>query len=76
MCLVPCVTCVACNPQVNYSPGDVIIRQGDYGDAFYLIKKGKVLVTSKASSQAADTSIGELKEGDFFGEMARFRPPR
>jgi len=29
----------------NVDPGDVVFRQGDYGDKFYIILKGKVQVS-------------------------------
>ena len=50
----------------NYAPGDQIIRQGDPGDRFYLIRQGKVSVRKGYP----ETQIAELAEGDFFGEMA------
>ena len=50
----------------NYAPGDQIIRQGDPGDRFYLIRQGKVSVRKGNP----EVQIAELAEGDFFGEMA------
>ncbi len=50
----------------NYAPGDQIIRQGDPGDRFYLIRQGKVSVRKGNP----EIQIAELAEGDFFGEMA------
>ena len=50
----------------NYAPGDQIIRQGDPGDRFYLIRQGKVAVRKGNP----EVQIAELAEGDFFGEMA------
>jgi len=50
----------------NYAPGDQIIRQGDPGDRFYLIRQGKVAVRKGNP----EVQIVELAEGDFFGEMA------
>ncbi|MCE2751277.1 MAG: ATP-binding cassette domain-containing protein [Pirellula sp.] len=50
----------------NYAPGDQIIRQGDPGDRFYLIRQGKALVRKGNP----EVPIAELAEGDFFGEMA------
>ena len=54
--------------QVTFLADDTIIGEGDKGDALYLIKKGSVSVTKK--SQGVDTFLQELKEGDFFGELA------
>jgi hypothetical protein len=50
----------------NYAPGDRIIRQGDPGDRFYLIRQGKVSVRKGNP----EDHVVELAAGDFFGEMA------
>ncbi|MFK7734619.1 MAG: ATP-binding cassette domain-containing protein [Pirellulaceae bacterium] len=42
-----------------------VIKQGDVGDKFYLIRKGAVAI-----SRGDGERIATLKEGDFFGEMA------
>lgn len=46
--------------------GQTIIREGEAGDKFYLIRTGRVAV--RRSSHAEPLAI--LEEGDFFGEMA------
>ncbi len=43
-----------------------VIREGEEGDKFYLIRTGRVAVQRAAQSQP----VAILKEGDFFGEMA------
>lgn len=43
-----------------------VIREGEAGDKFYLIRTGRVAVQRAAQSQP----LAILKEGDFFGEMA------
>ncbi len=45
-----------------------IIKQGDPGDAFYLIAAGKVSVWKKKGFK--NTKVAELSTDDFFGEMA------
>ena len=49
--------------------GTIIIRQGDQGDKFYLLRRGlvEVLVNDADGKQ---TCVATLKEGDFFGERA------
>jgi CRP-like cAMP-binding protein len=47
---------------------EVIIKQGDVGDGFYVILKGSVEVTRVTSG--TEEVLGALKEGDFFGEAA------
>ncbi len=46
--------------------GKNIIREGDPGDKFYLIRQGEVRVRRGAQQQ----EVAILREGDFFGEMA------
>ena len=49
-------------------PGDVVIRQGDAGDLFYLIRSGSVDVFINDGTQ--ERKVAELKEGQYFGEAA------
>lgn len=42
----------------------VVIREGDVGDKFYLIREGSVSV------QRAGNEVAVLSDGDFFGELA------
>ena len=46
----------------------VIIRQGDPGDAFYIIRSGEVVVT--AGSEADKKTVARLGEAEYFGEIA------
>jgi formylglycine-generating enzyme required for sulfatase activity/CRP-like cAMP-binding protein/chromosome segregation ATPase len=48
--------------------GDVVIRQGDEGDFFYSIHKGRCAVTRRESPDGKDLLLSELSAGDFFGE--------
>ncbi len=52
----------------TFNPGDVIIRQGEEGDRFYMIYGGSVNV--ERSSKNGVKSLGKLVEGDYFGEEA------
>src|SRR5947207_6467130 len=52
----------------NYKKGDVIVRQGDLGIAFYAISRGAVEIYRTENGQ--EHSIGVLRDGEFFGEMA------
>lgn len=49
--------------------GDVIIKQGDDGDFYYIIKSGECKVTRK-SKTGADLTLAKLKTGSAFGEEA------
>lgn len=55
--------------EVAVKAGDYVIKQGDDGDYYYIIKSGKCKVTrtSKANTQL---TLATLKEGDAFGEEA------
>jgi len=55
--------------EVPVKAGDMIIKQGDDGDYYYIIKSGKAKVT-RASKAGADIALAQLKEGDAFGEEA------
>jgi putative ABC transport system ATP-binding protein len=52
----------------NFPAGEVIIRQGDPGDKFYLIRRGSVEVETARDGKTNVVAV--LGEGDFFGEMA------
>jgi CRP-like cAMP-binding protein len=53
--------------RISYRSGDVIIREGDIGDSFYLIDQGQVAVISEKED---NRRIGVIEEGDYFGELA------
>lgn len=55
---------------VNVKAGDIIIRQGDEGDYFYIIREGKCSVTRLAAGGGWDVPLAELFPGDCFGEEA------
>jgi len=50
--------------------GDKIIEQGNDGDYFYIIKKGRCLITRSMPDQPKGIKLAELKDGDTFGEEA------
>src|SRR5436305_875236 len=53
----------------DYPKSATIFRNGDPGDAMYLIDVGKVRISITDADGAAVT-LAELSSGDFFGEMA------
>jgi CRP-like cAMP-binding protein/rhodanese-related sulfurtransferase len=56
--------------RVDAKAGDVIIKQGDDGDFFYVIVKGKCVVTRETPLNKAGIKLAELGMGDTFGEEA------
>jgi CRP-like cAMP-binding protein len=55
---------------VALKAGDIVIKQGDVGDYFYIIKEGRCRVSRKAEKSGQVAVLGELSEGDSFGEEA------
>jgi CRP-like cAMP-binding protein len=50
--------------------GEVIIKQGDEGDYFYIIVSGKCIVTRETPLNRDGIKLAELGVGDTFGEEA------
>lgn len=50
----------------EYQQGEYIFRQGERGLGMYIIRKGIVAVVSEPDHH----ELSELKDGDFFGEVA------
>ena len=53
----------------DYHAGETIIRKGDHGDTFFMIKSGAVVCTDIISRGEAIDDLA-LGPGDFFGERA------
>jgi cAMP-dependent protein kinase regulator len=47
-------------------PDEVLVRQGDTGDEFFVIGSGEAVVTRDGQE------VARLEPGDFFGELALF----
>jgi CRP-like cAMP-binding protein len=56
--------------QIECKAGDVVIRQGEDGEHFYIIKSGRALVTRATPSNPKGIKLAELGPGDSFGEEA------
>ena len=56
--------------QVNHKAGDVVIKQGEEGDYFYVITRGKCVVTRETPLNKEGIRLAELDVGDTFGEEA------
>ncbi len=55
--------------EVPAKAGDVIIKQGDDGDFYYIIQSGQCKVT-RTSKTGSELTLATLKDGDAFGEEA------
>ena len=56
--------------QINYSSGDVILKQGAEGDYFYVLTRGSAVVTRETPLSKEGIKLAELRVGDTFGEEA------
>jgi rhodanese-related sulfurtransferase len=55
---------------MNYAAGDVVIRQGDEGDYFYVIVEGRCAVSRETPLNREGIRLAELGMGETFGEEA------
>ena len=53
----------------NYDFGDLLVRQGELADAFYVLLSGRARVV-KSDQQGNEIVLATLKPGDSFGESA------
>lgn len=53
----------------SYAAGETVFKQGEAGDAFYIVYKGKVEIRLKRLVFLSRT-VATLGEGSFFGETA------
>ncbi|XP_067828447.1 cGMP-dependent protein kinase 2 isoform X1 [Heptranchias perlo] len=53
-----------------YDKGDYIIREGEQGNTFFIIAKGKVRVTQTREGDEDPQEIKRLGPGEYFGEKA------
>jgi CRP-like cAMP-binding protein len=52
----------------RYQDGEIVVREGEPGDALYVIVSGLAAVS--ADNLGAEKALNELADGQFFGEMA------
>lgn len=61
--------------EIAFKPGEVVVRQGDPGDAFYAILTGAIAV--KAEDYGEEKQVAVLEAGSVCGEIAALtREPR
>ena len=53
-----------------YEDGEILVRQGDVGDAMFVIQEGEVEIVIERDGRA--TVVGVAHAGDMLGEMAIF----
>jgi len=55
---------------VKYQAGDIVIRQGEPGDFYYVIQSGRCEVERQIRGGKVPVKLAELRPGDSFGEEA------
>ena len=56
--------------EISFEKGALIVKQGEAGDFYYLIKKGHCLLSRKPSAKAKEIKLAQLHTQDTFGEDA------
>ena len=59
-----------CCREGKYSPGSVLISQGEKGLGLFILTKGTVRITRANSPDGAEEVLGTAGAGDVIGEMA------
>jgi PAS domain S-box-containing protein len=54
----------------DFVKGELIFKEGDPGDAFYIIKSGAIEILKGDPAKNAQIRLAIRGEGDFFGEMS------
>jgi len=54
----------------SYNKGDVIVKQGDAGDTFFILEEGECLVEKVYVAGTPAQEVMQYKRGDYFGELA------
>ena len=60
----------SCCREGTYSPGSVLISQGEKGIGLFILTKGTVRITRATSPDGAEEVLGTAGAGDVIGEMA------
>ena len=56
--------------RMDYKAGQVVIKQGDVGDHFYIITSGRCMVTRETPGNGRNIDLADLGVGASFGEEA------
>jgi len=64
-----------CGHNVAYEAGDVIFREGDPAETFYLLRRGRVMLSTHLPNQG-DVAIESIEPGDVLGWSWLHEPHR
>ncbi len=54
----------------NYNSNDIVFKEGEAGDAAFIVEKGIVEISKESASGGAALMLATIKRGKMFGEMA------
>ena len=54
-----------------YEKGEIIVKQGDVADSFYILAAGQVMLYI-SNNEDKEVIVGTLSAGEFFGEISLF----
>lgn len=57
----------------SFALGGYVIRQGEYGDVFYLIEAGTAVAKKQFFTGGPEVEVKSYKAGDYFGELSILR---
>src|SRR3989440_720919 len=63
------IAATAQSENMKFAPEQIIFRQGDPSDKFYIITKGQVDVLRMDKRTGQETQVARLAEGQYFGEI-------
>ena len=58
---------------VNFAAGEYVIREGEWGDIFYLLVDGEAKATKTLTPGQPPEEVKSYSPGDYFGELALLR---
>jgi thioredoxin reductase/CRP-like cAMP-binding protein/Fe-S-cluster-containing hydrogenase component 2 len=60
----------------SYKQGEVVFKEGDQADAFYLVRSGSMKVSKRSGPSGKEVVVNHLPVGRYFGEIALLDPER
>lgn len=54
----------------SFAEGEYVIKQGDWGDVFYLIESGTAVAKKQFFTGGPEVEVKSYKVGDYFGELS------
>lgn len=60
----------------SLNAGDLLVREGDHGDALYLLISGRMKVFGRSGPEGRELLYGHCEPGDYVGEMGLDGGPR